>query len=102
VTGVYECPSAASGRYLPFVAELMAEPSLDHPVIPLLEVLPALEAERYSVLENILLPDGDERVPAGEVPSRAFDSVLGQREKPSAPSRWRRSARRQDPCGRKS
>jgi len=72
-------PWSAGVRYVPFAGERMAEPAIEHPIISLLDALPPDVADHYSSIDKILLPGGETRVPEGEAPDAAFDSILGDR-----------------------
>jgi len=64
--------------YVPFIGLKMAEPPEDHPVVSMLEALPADVAARYSDVDSILRPPDVTRQPC-EQDSYAYDSVLGER-----------------------
>jgi len=64
--------------YVPFIGLKMAEPPEDHPVVSMMEALPADVAARYSDIDSILRPPDASRQPC-EQDSYACDSVLGER-----------------------
>ena len=66
--------------YLPFKADKMAEPPVHHPVIDLLEALPANVSERYGVFDYVMRPAAEVEAADRKYRGGAYDSILGDRK----------------------
>ena len=72
-------PWGSGPKYVPFRAALIAEPPIEHAVIPLMEALPPLVAARYANIEDLLLPAAEAAEALKGINLYAYDTILGDR-----------------------